>query len=137
VSKEKMLGKNGRKVLKALHITFISLVGGGLFSMMLLFLVKRGLGLNENVFLIGMFILTWFWLGPSINGMTSLSDAGFHLTVSRDVYLKFIENSFLYTLIEFGLIYGILFISTIKPWGIIRVQRTLNRTKIPKNDHSR
>jgi uncharacterized protein with FMN-binding domain len=162
-------------VLKASHITFVSLVGGGLFSMMLLFLVKRGLGQNDNIFmldlsifkifswvvnysffgiiataliyslftlwgffkhhwillkwvlLIGMFILTWSLLGPSINGMTSLSDAGFHLTGSQDDYTTFIERSFLYTLIEFGLVIGVIFISTIKPLGIWRVQRTLNR----------
>ncbi len=60
MSKEKMLGKNARKVLKAFHITSMSLVGGGLFSMMLLLLVKSSLGLYENVFLMDLSIFKIF-----------------------------------------------------------------------------
>jgi hypothetical protein len=55
-----MLGKNGRKILKGFHITFVSLVGGGLFSTMILFLGKRSLGLNANVFLMDLSIFRIF-----------------------------------------------------------------------------
>jgi uncharacterized protein with FMN-binding domain len=75
----------------------------------------------------GLFVLSWFWLGPSINGMASLSDAGFHTTVSQTGYLRFVDRSLFFTIVEFSAVIFILFLSTIRPWGAWRHKGPSNR----------
>jgi uncharacterized protein with FMN-binding domain len=175
MEKEMLFGNAARKVLKGFHLTFVTFTGGGLFSMVVLMLLKRMMNLDETTTLLdfsifklftytvnygffalittsvvyalftqwgffryywitvkwvvlgGLFVLSWFWLGPSINGMASLSDAGFHTTVSQTGYLRFVDRSLFFTIVEFSAVIFILFLSTIRPWGAWRHKGPSNR----------
>lgn len=67
--------------------------------------------------LVIIFLFAWVRLGPAISGMTSLSDAGFHVTVSQEEYALHMKNALVFASIQTALLILIVFISTIKPWG--------------------
>ena len=78
-----------------------------------------------------MFAVTWFGLGPAINGMTSIVDAGLNnSTLSRE-YLNFQQKAIVLTVIEGVSILLIILISVIKPWGVRNIHiENVDLTKV-------
>lgn len=77
-----------------------------------------------------MFIITWIGLGPAINGMTSISDAGLNNSVMGSEYLQFQNKALIYTAIEMIAMVGIMSLSIFKPWGERKVKRQLRQKTI-------
>ena len=64
---------------------------------------------------LAVFFMVWFI--PTINGMTSLSDARLHLGGSSEDYQSLVSKGFFRCFVLIGIFVAIFFISTIKPWG--------------------
>jgi uncharacterized protein with FMN-binding domain len=64
---------------------------------------------------LAVFFMVWFI--PTVNGMTSLSDAGLHLGDSAQEYERLVSKGLFRCFVLIGLFVAIFFISTIKPWG--------------------
>ncbi len=64
---------------------------------------------------LAVFFMVWFI--PTINGMTSLSDAQLHLGGAAPEYEKLVSKGFFRCFVLIVLFIAIFFISTIKPWG--------------------
>ena len=77
-----------------------------------------------------MFAVTWFGLGPAINGMTSISDAGLCNSTMKIEYLNFQHKAIVYILIELVSILLILVISVLKPWGKRSVKRQIKQKTV-------
>jgi len=77
-----------------------------------------------------MFAVTWFGLGPAINGMTSIADAGLNnSTMSRD-YLNFQQKAVVFTIIEGVAMVLIILISVLKPWGVRKIKRQVKQKTV-------
>lgn len=74
-----------------------------------------------------LFILTIFGLGPTVNGMASISDAGFDKTVLKVQYMQFTNKVVVFTLLELLCIFILMIISVKKPWGRRRESKFINR----------
>jgi uncharacterized protein with FMN-binding domain len=74
-----------------------------------------------------LFILTIFGLGPAINGMASISDAGFHETVLKAQYIQFTNKVIIFTLLELLCMFILMVTSVIKPWGKIRASKFISK----------
>lgn len=70
---------------------------------------------------------TIIWVGPAINGMVALSDAGLDLTGARPLYVALSGQSIRCLLIEGVLFVIIVFISVLKPWGARKSAHATNR----------
>jgi len=77
--------------------------------------------------IIGLALIIIFLQGPSVNGMASLSDVYLSDTINIPDYLKFEQQTTIYTLIQLCLLIFIVFISVLKPWGQRKVRKVLNR----------
>lgn len=77
-----------------------------------------------------MFAVTWFGLGPAINGMTSISDAGLNNSILSSGYSNFQQKAFIFTLIELVSVLIIFLISVFKPWGINNVKRNIKQKTV-------
>ena len=67
--------------------------------------------------LIGLAVLFMMRFIPSVNGMTSLSDAGLNTAGAEAEYSDFVQRGLFWCVVLIGLFGAIFFISTIKPWG--------------------
>lgn len=77
-----------------------------------------------------MFAVTWFGLGPAINGMTSIADAGLNnSTLSKD-YLNFQQKAIVFTIIEGVAIVLIILISVLKPWGVRNIKQQVKQKTV-------
>ena len=77
-----------------------------------------------------MFAVTWFGLGPAINGMASIADAGLNnSTLSRD-YFNFQQKAIVFTIIEGVAIVLIILISVLKPWGVRNIKRQVKQKTV-------
>lgn len=92
--------------------------------------VKQRWIIFKWMIVLSMFAVTWFCLGPAINGMTSISDAGLSNSTMRIEYLNFQHKAIVYILIELVLILLIFGVSVIKPWGIRNVKRQIKQKTI-------
>jgi len=81
------------------------------------------------IIVLSMFAVTCFGLGPAINGMTSISDAGLSNSLSRE-YLNFQQKAIVYILIELVSILLIFGVSVLKPWGIRNVKRRIKQKTV-------
>lgn len=79
---------------------------------------------------LNMFALTWFGLGPAINGMTSISDAGLNNGAMNGEYLNFQRNAIIFCVIEIIAILLIFFISVLKPWGTRTVKERIKQKTV-------
>jgi uncharacterized protein with FMN-binding domain len=79
---------------------------------------------------LSMFALTWFGLGPAINGMTSISDAGLNTRAMSGEYLKFQRNAIIFCAMEMIAILLIFFISVLKPWGTRKVEQLIKQKTV-------
>lgn len=79
---------------------------------------------------LSMFVVTWFGLGPAINGMTSIADAGLNnSTLSRE-YLNFQQKAVVFTVIELVSILLIFLVSVLKPWGMRNTKRQIKQKTV-------
>lgn len=77
--------------------------------------------------IIGLALIIMFLQSPSVNGAASLSDVYLNDTINIPDYLKFEQQTIIYTLIQLCLLTFIVFISVLKPWGQRKVRKVLNR----------
>lgn len=76
------------------------------------------------------FAVTWLGLGPAINGMTSISDAGLSNSTMSIEYLNFQQKALVYIVIELVSILLIFGVSALKPWGIRNVKRQIKQKTV-------
>ena len=77
-----------------------------------------------------MFVVTLLGLGPAINGMTSISDAGLSNSTMKIQYLNFQNEAIVYVLIQLVLILLVFGVSVLKPWGIRKVKRQIKQKTV-------
>lgn len=77
-----------------------------------------------------MFIITWIEFGPSISGMTSISDGGFNNSIMKNEYLTFQNKALICASIELFLMIIIALISVFKPWGKREVKHHIKQKTI-------
>lgn len=82
------------------------------------------------VSLIFFFGLTWFGVGPAINGLASVSDAGFYNTSLKAQYIAFGQKALIYVVIEVVLLILIFLLSALKPWGRTSFKAYLKRRTV-------
>jgi len=79
---------------------------------------------------LSMFAVTWFGLGPAINGMTSIADAGLNNSTMSREYLNFQQKAIVFNVIEVVAILLIFVVSVLKPWGIRNVKRQIKQKTV-------
>jgi len=77
-----------------------------------------------------MFAVTWFGLGPAINGMTSIADAGLNNSTLSSEYLNLQQKAIMSTIIEGVAIVLIILISVLKPWGVRNIKRQVKQKTV-------
>jgi len=77
-----------------------------------------------------MFAVTWFGLGPAINGMTSIADAGLNNSILSSEYLNLQQKAIMSTIIEGVAIVLIILISVLKPWGVRNIKRQVKQKTV-------
>ncbi|MCX7773043.1 MAG: FMN-binding protein [Clostridia bacterium] len=77
-----------------------------------------------------LFAVTWVGLGPSLSGMTSLSDAGFNSTTMKNEYALFEQKALVFVCIELFLMLAAGALSIFKPWGKRQEKRRINKGKL-------
>ena len=86
--------------------------------------------ISKWIITLSMFALTWFGLGPAINGMTSISDAGLNSGAMSREYLNFQRNAIIFCVMEMIAILLIFFISVLKPWGTRNVKERIKQKTV-------
>ncbi|AKN31375.1 FMN-binding protein [Clostridium carboxidivorans P7] len=76
------------------------------------------------------FAMTWVGFGPSINGMTSISDIGLNNSVMKSEYLNFQNKALIYTSIELCIMILIALISIFKPFGKREIKHPVKQKTI-------
>lgn len=79
---------------------------------------------------LSMFAVTWFGLGPAINGMTSIADAGLNNSTMSREYLNFQQKAIVFNVIEIVALLLIFVVSILKPWGIRNVKRQIKQKTV-------
>ncbi|MFL0196236.1 FMN-binding protein [Clostridium sp. WILCCON 0269] len=79
---------------------------------------------------LSMFAVTCFGLGPAINGMTSIADAGLNSSTMSREYLNFQQRAVVFNAVEIVAILLIFVISVFKPWGIRNVKRQIKQKTV-------
>ena len=86
--------------------------------------------ISKWIITLSMFAVTWFGLGPSINGMTSISDAGLNNSTMSGEYLNFQRNAIIFCVIEIITILLIFLVSVFKPWGERKVTQRIKQKTV-------
>ncbi len=158
------------KILKWIHVSFVSILFGAIVSMAYLFFIKKlsAAGAQEDYFIFiifesivtysffaliitafiygnfskwrfflhhwillkwilafSLFALVWLGWGPSINGLVALTDGQFQIPSGYQEYLDLNQKAFLLTLSALTLVWFILLISILKPWGMLKARNVL------------
>ena len=92
--------------------------------------VKHRWIISKWVIVLIMFAVTWFGLGPAINGMTSIADAGLNNSTMSREYLNFQQKAIVFTIIEGVSVILIILISVLKPWGVRIIKRQMKRKTV-------
>lgn len=74
-----------------------------------------------------LFFTSSFWLAPSLNGMVSLSDAGFHTGAAKADYGNFTVNAAAASAVSLALMFFAFLLSVLKPWGPMKLKISVNR----------
>lgn len=74
-----------------------------------------------------LFLLVWFRMGPSINGMVALSDGEFQLPGAHLKYTNFSNQGIRFLSLSVFLLSIIFLISVFKPWGKRKLRFTLKQ----------
>jgi len=77
-----------------------------------------------------LFVFTWVWMGPAINGTVALADGGLLIPNSLSEYVNYTNRSLLYVLIECFPLVALLFISVLKPWGKRKQKSKMKRSLV-------
>lgn len=83
--------------------------------------------ITKWVLVSGMFAIVWFGLGPAINGLTSISDAGLSQGIMSAQYSSFNDKALVYSIAEVILTIIVAGVSVLKPWGIRNVKKCMNQ----------
>jgi uncharacterized protein with FMN-binding domain len=67
--------------------------------------------------LIGLFAMVWFGLGPAVSGLSSVSDAGFHVTSMAERYRSFSAQATATSAVGLGCMITAIVFSTLRPFG--------------------
>ncbi|UCF98817.1 MAG: FMN-binding protein [Spirochaetaceae bacterium] len=67
--------------------------------------------------LIGLFALVWFGLGPAVSGLSSVSDAGFHLSSMAERYASYSNQAAVTASIGLVFMATAILFSTLRPFG--------------------
>lgn len=67
--------------------------------------------------MVSMLLITLMVLGPSLNGIASISDADFYKDGMAASYASFYTKSLISVFVELSLLAAVFFISVTKPWG--------------------
>jgi hypothetical protein len=67
--------------------------------------------------LLGLFALVWFSLGPAVSGLSSISDAGFHLSSMAERYASYTAQAGATAAVGIGLMVIAILFSTLRPFG--------------------
>ncbi|BCZ48379.1 hypothetical protein psyc5s11_44460 [Clostridium gelidum] len=79
---------------------------------------------------LSMFALTWFGLGPAINGMTSISDAGLNNSAMSGEYLNFQRSAIIFSVMETIAILLVFFVSVLKPLGARKATQRIKQKTV-------
>jgi uncharacterized protein with FMN-binding domain len=80
--------------------------------------------------LLFLFAAAWFIMGPAVNGMVSLSDAGYHVSEAKAQYLGFVNTSLTWSFVFLGCLAIVMFLSVLKPWGPTNFKVNVNRAAV-------
>jgi len=96
----------------------------GLVTTGLIYSVFTHWGLTKHWWVIGkwlgalsLFALVWIWLGPAINGMTALADAGLSTPAKVAEFRAFVDKIGLAVLVTLIMLSALIAITIFKPWG--------------------
>jgi uncharacterized protein with FMN-binding domain len=64
-----------------------------------------------------LFVLAWFWLGPSVSGLASISDAGFHITTMANRYRSLSGALIASSVTGIALMVVAVILSTLRPFA--------------------
>jgi uncharacterized protein with FMN-binding domain len=67
--------------------------------------------------LVGLFALVWFGLGPAVSGLSSVSDAGFHVSSMAERYNSFTTRAVATSAVGLGCMVTAILLSTLRPFG--------------------
>lgn len=70
------------------------------------------------ILMLAIFVIAWFFIGSSISGMASISDAGLHMNEMKDVYLTYWNKAKVSLIIEIVLLLLTMYVSIQKPFGV-------------------
>lgn len=79
---------------------------------------------------ISMFALVWFVLGPAINGMASISDAGLNSSTMSADYMNFENKAIIFCVIEIIASLLCFMFSVLKPWGVRSVKQHIKQKTV-------
>ena len=86
--------------------------------------------ISKWIITLSMFALTWFGLGPAINGMTSISDAGLNNSAMSGEYLNFQRSAIIFSVMETIAILLVFFVSVLKPLGARKVTQRIKQKTV-------
>lgn len=69
------------------------------------------------ILMAAVFLIAWLFVGSSISGMASLSDAGLHMNGMREIYLGYRNKAMVSLVIEIILLLLTMYVSIRKPFG--------------------
>jgi uncharacterized protein with FMN-binding domain len=69
------------------------------------------------VWVLALFLLNWFWLGPAADGMVALADGYFSIEGALDLYKILFRQASWAAAVQLTILLTLLFLSVFKPWG--------------------
>lgn len=97
---------------------YLVMVTSALYSMFTHWgFVKYRWIISKWILLWSLFALTWFWGGPSLNGMAALSDGGLDTVFRQNIYRSKELNSLIYLLFLDSALFILFLLSVFKPFG--------------------
>jgi uncharacterized protein with FMN-binding domain len=123
--------------LYKLFNTVVTLAFYGVVTTGLMYSVFTHWGLTKHWWVVGkwvgtltLFFLVWVWLGPSINGMVALSDAGIRNASDLNAYLSYSSQIVPAILVALAIMAFLVSITTFRPWGMREQRYELKRSTI-------
>lgn len=82
------------------------------------------------ILMFAIFMIAWFFIGSSISGMASVSDAGLHMNGMRQTYLNYKDRATVSLVFEIILLLFTMYVSIRKPFGKREVQPFKHRKMV-------
>ncbi len=80
-------------------------------------IVRYGWVAFKWLFALALFVLAWFWLGPAVGGLASISDAGFHMSTMADRYAALTGSLVASSATGLALMVAAVILSTLRPFA--------------------